>query len=202
MKKFVTVALLISCALGAAAVAWTDTRATRESSGEAKQSGSESPDGPRAQENGETSTADLQRYWDDVTAFLKQGAYRDALQSLTVILSITPNDPRAQLYKALCERRLQATQAFQQLSPSALASLHQQLEQEERQQQRTSAQLDALERQLRKEQATWDHTLKAIQRDTERQEQLRARQAKVEARRIHREAREAKRRRAAAPFPH
>lgn len=187
MKKFVTVALLISCALGVAAIAWTDTRATGESPDQAaERSGSGTPDTSRAQDGGGRSTADLQRYWDEVHAFLKQGAYRDALQSLTIILSITPNDPRVPLYKTLCERRLQATQAFQQLSPSALASLTERLEQEEQEQRRTTAQLDALERQLRKEQATWDQTLKTIQRDTERQGQLRARQAKAEAQRTRR----------------
>lgn len=184
MKRFVVLAPLISCVLVVAAIAWTDSRATGEPPDQAaERSGSGTPDPSRAQDGGGRSTADLQRHWDDVTAFLKQGAYRDALQSLTIILSITPNDPRVPLYKTLCERRLQATQAFQQLSPLALASLAARLEQEERQQRRTTAQLDALERQLRKEQATWDQTLKTIQRDTERQEQLHARQAKAEARR-------------------
>ena len=48
------------------------------------------------------------RQWDDVKSSLKRGAYREALESVDVILSASPNDSRAQLYRSLCEKRLAA----------------------------------------------------------------------------------------------
>ncbi len=107
---------------------------------------------------------DLQRHWQDVKSSLKQGAYLDALQTLEVLLTITPDDPWAQLYRTLCETRLRTPSPFTQLSPAQLAALHEQLRQEEGAQRRTTAQNAALERAIRQEQVRWDRELKTLQR--------------------------------------
>ncbi len=115
---------------------------------------------------------DTKHRWDDVKASLKQGAYREALESLDVILSVTPNDPWAQLYHSLCELRLKAPMPFPQLSRQQLASLSTQLHQEERAQRRAASVQKVLERQVRKEQKQWDRELALLQRQAERDQQV------------------------------
>ena len=77
------------------------------------------------------AATDPERAWAQAKTFLKQGAYRDALESFDVILVATPNDSWAQLYHALCELRLESVQPFVQLSPEQLTGLKQRLKQEE-----------------------------------------------------------------------
>ena len=126
------------------------------------------------------AATDLDRHWSDVRQFLRQGAYRDALQSLEVLLQITPKDPRAQLYHALCEIRLESPPSFTPLSVSGLEALRAQLQEEEREQHRASAQQKALEREVRKEQARWDRELQQLDeqaRHTEQAARVQAREA-------------------------
>ena len=123
----------------------------------------------------------LERHWDDVTTFLRQGAYSDALASLDVILSATPNDPRARLYQELCRLRLDnADAAFSPLPPPQLKSLKAKLRREERDQKRTQAQLKALKRQMKKEQGAWDRELDRLDEQVKRDEQRQAKQAKLD----------------------
>ena len=124
---------------------------------------------------------DPKNLWQTTNTFLKQGAYRDALQSLEVLLTITPNDPWAQLYRSLCEIRLQGPQRFGQVSPSQLAVLQELLHQEQRDQRRTTAQQQLIERQIRKEQARWDQELKMLQRKAEQEDTRKRQHAQAEA---------------------
>ena len=112
-------------------------------------------------------SVDTSRAWNDAKTFLKQGAYRQALESLNVILSATPNDTKAQLYRALCEQRLKIASPFTQLSPEELTSLSARLKDEEQAQRRSAAQQKAIERQLKNEQAQWDRDVKALQRQAD-----------------------------------
>lgn len=122
-----------------------------------------------------------QQHWDEAKRFLKQGAYRDALQSLDIILTQTPNDPWAQLYHSLCDLRMQSTASFSRLSPAQLAALQEALRLEERAQRRAGVQQKSLERQIRKEQAKWDKELEAIARQAEREETLMRHMVQTEA---------------------
>ena len=111
---------------------------------------------------------EIDRHWTEVRQLLKQGAYRDALQSLELLRRMTPDDPRAQLYYALCELRLQSPPAFEQLSAETLHEMEDRLKQEERQHKRVRAQSKALERQVKKEQARWDRELHTLERQAEK----------------------------------
>ncbi len=110
----------------------------------------------------------LEQAWKDVRSSLRQGEYHQALQTLQVILSQTPDDPWAQLYRSLCEMRLESTQPFPQLSASQLAGLRSKLQQEERSQKRSAALQKAIEREVKKEQAKWDRELDQLERDANR----------------------------------
>jgi len=75
-----------------------------------------------------TAAADTpQSLWNQVKASLKQGAYREALQSLDALQAASPQDPWAPLYRSLCELRLQSPSTFAQISPAQLAALKAQL---------------------------------------------------------------------------
>ena len=127
------------------------------------------------------SAAERQRDWEQVRRFLKQGAYRDALQALERILAVTPNDSQAQLYQLLCTHRLEGPSSFPQLSSGQAASLEEQLRQEERQQRRTAAQLKALDRQVKNEQKRWDRELAGMERQVKRQEREQRKHAEADA---------------------
>jgi len=123
-----------------------------------------------------------QRQWDDVKAALKRGAYREALQSLDIILlSVSPDDPRAQLYRTLCERRLASPQQFAALTPLQLNTLKQQLRAEEGAQRRASAQQQTLERQVRREQERWDQELETLHRQAQREQKVKAQREQAQA---------------------
>ena len=124
---------------------------------------------------------DLTRHWTDARSFLKQGAYRDALQLLDIILTITPDDPWAQLYHTLCERRLQSPPPFRRLSIDELGSVRQALRLEEETQRKTRARQQVLERELRREQAKWDNDLAILRRQAQAEERRRRAQAQREA---------------------
>ncbi|MBI4004043.1 MAG: LPS export ABC transporter periplasmic protein LptC [Candidatus Omnitrophica bacterium] len=121
------------------------------------------------------------RQWDDVKASLKRGAYREALQSLDILLSVSPSDARAQLYRTLCERRLASPQRFAAITPAQLGALKQQLRAEERSQQRASAQQGVLDRRLQQEQARWDRELETLHRRAERDRKLAAQREQAQA---------------------
>lgn len=125
--------------------------------------------------------AQLKREWEDVKASLRQGAYRPALQSLEVLLTLTPDDPWAQLYHSLCELRLESPPPFQQLSHDQLQALEARLRDEERLQRRAAVQQKALDRQVRKEQLRWDRELDLLERQAEREQQQRRQQAQAQA---------------------
>jgi hypothetical protein len=161
VKNVLTCVVVVWCALSLSASAWAAARP-----------------GPEVErQTGE----DLKRHWDEAKGFLKRGAYRDALQSLEIILTSTPDDPWAQLYHSLCELRLEAPPPFPPLSSTEIASLKGRLHREEQVQRRAIAQQKALERQLRNEQARWDKELATLQRAADRDEKRRRQQAQAEA---------------------
>ena len=123
---------------------------------------------------------DLKRHWEDAKRFLRHGAYEDAKRSLDAILAVTPDDPWAQAYHALCERRLQASRPFTQLTPEQFRSMQQQLHREDQAQRSTAARQKAIERSIRKEQDQWDRQLKAREQQAKREEQLKQREAKAQ----------------------
>jgi len=123
----------------------------------------------------------LAAYWDQAKASLKQGAYREALQTLDVILTMTPNDPWASLYRSLCEARLQGPAGIAPVSRAELQELHERLRQEERQQRRAAAQHRAIEREIQKEQAKWDRDLEQLQREAEREQKRKLQAGRKEA---------------------
>ena len=161
MKRAFQIALIAWCLFSlSASVSWADTRPGK---------------GDGRAEN------QLKRRWDEAKSFLKAGAYGDALQSLDVILRLTPDDPWAQLYHSLCELRLKSPPPFAQLAPTQLASLKERLRSEEHAQRRSSAQQKTLERTLRNEQARWDRELDVLEQQAKREEQVKHREAQVEA---------------------
>ncbi|MBI2495935.1 MAG: hypothetical protein HYW10_05170, partial [Candidatus Omnitrophica bacterium] len=192
MKKSVAAVVVLGCALSLTSFVWAKANPSRRNSSPATTEGGTRPavaiakgeserqtePGPRGDRGRDKN--DLQRYWDDVKSSLKQGAYRDALQSIDIILSIAPNDPRVPLYRSLCERRLQGPPLFAQLSPAALTSLKERLHQEEQDERRSAAQQKALERLIRNEQVRWDQELKTLQQQAEREEKLKRQQAQAE----------------------
>ncbi len=127
---------------------------------------------------------------------MRQGAYEEASRHLEVILSVTPNDSWAQLYRSLCEQRLQSVQRFPQASAEEVESLQARLREEEQQQRRSAAEHKALERQLKKEQDQWDREQETLQKQIEREQQQNARKAKEEAVARARAEREQRRQRA------
>ncbi len=127
------------------------------------------------------SSADTKRAWEQVRAALRHGAYRDALQPLDQILEATPDDPWAQLYRSLCQLRLEASSPIASLTPEQLATLSQQLHDEARLQHQEEARQKSLERHIQKEQAHWDRELDALQRQAERDERLKRKQAQTQA---------------------
>ena len=132
---------------------------------------------------------DLEGHWQDARRFLRQGAYEDARRSLKAILTATPDDPWAQAYHTLCERRLQSSQPFTQLTPEQLREVQQRLQREEQAQRRAAARQKAMERTVRTEQERWDRQLEAQEQQAKRQEQLTQREVKAaETARAKREA--------------
>lgn len=129
---------------------------------------------------------------DDVKALMKQGAYREALQMVNRLLADDPDQPRAQAYRSICERRLRDTAQFQPLTKDELHGLRERLEAEQEQQRRAAEQQQALERELAKEQARWKEELASAQQETIRARQAQEREAARQA---------AEQRRLAAPPP-
>ncbi len=120
-------------------------------------------------------------HWQQAKAALKQGAYRTALESLDEILKLTPDDPWAQLYHALCELRLKSTPTFSSVEPADYRSLKVRLKQETGAQKQEAKRRKALDRQVRKEQAKWDKELQQLQRQAEQEDKERRRQAQEQA---------------------
>ena len=125
--------------------------------------------------------ADTDHLWIEVKQALRQGAYRDALESLEVLLQHHPDDPRAQLYRSLCELRLEAPPQFEQVSPDALARLNARLKDEEQGQRRARAQQKALEREVKREQVRWDRELKMMEQAAQRDARSRRQQEQAQA---------------------
>ncbi|PIQ84402.1 MAG: hypothetical protein COV75_02500 [Candidatus Omnitrophica bacterium CG11_big_fil_rev_8_21_14_0_20_63_9] len=119
--------------------------------------------------------------WDDVKRFLRQGAYRDALQTLETLHVLTPNDPQILLYRSLCQTRLRAASGIDALTPEELSSLQQRLREEERAQRRWAKQQKTLERQLRSEQERWDQELATLQRQAQRQGRAQRQEVQADA---------------------
>ncbi len=127
------------------------------------------------------AATDPQPYWNDARAAIRHGAYHDALQSLETILSLTPDDPWAQLYRTLVTLRLQSAKTLPQFSPEQLKALKTQLEQEERDRKHFAAEQKRVERKLQQEQAKWDQELALLQRQAEQEDRVRRQQAQHEA---------------------
>lgn len=122
-----------------------------------------------------------ERLWDDVKRFLRQGAYRDALQTLDTLQVLTPDDPQIPLYRSLCQTRLRSTSDIDALTPEELSSLQQRLHQEERAQRRWAKQQKTLERQLRSEQKRWDQELVTLQRQARQEDRTQRQEAQADA---------------------
>lgn len=167
--------------------AWADARPPGSPVAKAGAGGDqEKRAGARPGDDERRAGEDLQRHWEDARRFLRQGAYEDARRALAAILAVTPADPWAQLYHSLCERRLQSSRPFTQLSPSQFRSLQQELQQEEQAQRRAAARQKAMERTVRKEQDRWDRQLEAGERQAKREEERKQREARVRAAAPHR----------------
>ncbi len=124
---------------------------------------------------------ELSRLWQDVRGLIRQAAYREALQRLELIAARAPGDPMVELYRALCERRLQVSAPIPQRSEESLRELQQRLEQEELARRRAVAMQRALDQQARREQAQWDQELKTLQREAQRQAKLQRMRDRVAA---------------------
>ncbi len=155
----------------------------------ARATGPNAEDAPSSATSNRASAQELSRHWDAARTSLKHGDYRAALQSVEAILAITPDDPRAQLYRSLCERRLGSSQPHTQISPEEMAALKDRLRAEEQAQRRFTTQQQAMERDLRREQATWDEELKGLTEQAQRDARLAREHAHTEAIRRAREER-------------
>ena len=127
------------------------------------------------------SQESLQRHWEEAKRLMATQAYREALQELTIILTLTPRDPVAVAYRKLCEKRLSAAREFGALSPTQLVTLQEALSQEQRAQAREAAQQKALERQITKQQAKADAELSAINDQARRAKRIQQRRATAQA---------------------
>ncbi len=135
-----------------------------------------------------SQTAETKQHWQDAKRALRRGDYRDALQSLDILDTLTPDDPWVQLYKALVTLRLESAQTIPQASAAQLREMRQRLHDEERLRHRFGKEQKQLERQVKQEQAAWDTALQHEQRTALRDEQVKrktahretARQARTE----------------------
>ncbi len=105
----------------------------------------------------------VRHHWDDVRTALRRGDYASARRSLDLIRELTPEDPDLPLYHLLLRARDESSSPFTQVTPDRLAALKRQLDEEERAQRKHAVQLKALDRQVMKEQATWDQESKRLQ---------------------------------------
>jgi len=132
---------------------------------------------PQQVQNG----ANPEAYWQQAKSLIRQGAYRQALESLDHLSTLVPDDPWVPLYRELCQARLASPESFRPLSPSELASLTARLEQEAQAQRRTAAIHQTMERQLRDEQTQWDRTLARLKKEAESVAEAQRRQERAEA---------------------
>lgn len=177
IKPVFAVLMAAACALGLGASVWAKARQPAEGQEAAPHAPSgEDRAAPARPETPGPSSEALQPQWNEAKRLLSQGAYLEARQVLERILSVTPDDPWAAAYRALCDRRLAATSSFTPISSSQLQSLKERLRQESHAQGRASAQQEAIERQLRKEQTRWDQELKALDEQVEKDERLKRQQ--------------------------
>ena len=120
-------------------------------------------------------------HWNQAKAALKQGAYRTALDSLEEVLTLTPDDPWAQLYRTLCELRLSAPSVFSSVDSADYRALKVRLHRETRAQHQEARRRKVLDRQVRTEQAKWDQELETLQQQAEHDEEQRKRRVQEEA---------------------
>ena len=125
----------------------------------------------------EARLADL---WHRARAALEARQYDRALGPLDDILTLTPEDPWAKLYRSLAQSRAHATGATKSLGAEEWSALRQRLKEEERRQAGQAEQRRAVERAVRREQTQWDRELQALQREKDRQAREKAREARRE----------------------
>ncbi len=123
----------------------------------------------------------IDELWKDLRSLLKQGAYEAALSRIEKLEALTPADERLQLYRQLCEQRLETTRPFEQLSPERFERLQAQLKQEEQQRHRAKAARNAQQRRLTAERARWDQELLALQKAAQEQAKHQQQRAKQRA---------------------
>ena len=121
-----------------------------------------------------------QRHWDQVKRLIERRAYREALEELSIILTMMPHDARAIAYRRLCESRLRAARQFVALSPEKLEALTESLTQEQHAQVREAVQMKALQREIANEQAKWDAELKRVERHVIRERKALGDRARLE----------------------
>ena len=119
--------------------------------------------------------------WSQVKQLMSRGSYREALEALEHLRHLAPNDPFIEAYRALCEKRLHAQGQFVQLSPGELSALNEAVQQEQQAQKRSAAQAASLQRQVTIEQRHWDADIRTLRRQTQREEQLKERAARRDA---------------------
>ncbi len=139
----------------------------------------------------QTSFADeaAKTQWQQVKQFIAQGSYRDALSALERLATVAPDDPFLPAYRALCEKRLRAEDQWVRLTPAQLMTAHEALNRENASQRRAQAQAEAIERQIRREQAGWDAQLKVLRRQSLREQHAQERAKKLEVKRRRENAR-------------
>lgn len=118
---------------------------------------------------------------DQAKTSIRAGDYRSALQTLDALLVDSPHDPDAQIYRALCDVRLHASQDYAPISAERLRTLKERLSDETRAQARTSHRRKAAEMQLHSEQERWDRELQALEHQSRRDKAARKQQAQTEA---------------------
>jgi hypothetical protein len=114
----------------------------------------------------------VEKHWEQVRQLITRGAYREALQELEMILTLTPGDARAQAYRSLCERRLQEAQPFASRNAQERQALQESLKREEQAKARAAAQERAVRKQVEAEQRRWDEEVARLQREDARRRKV------------------------------
>lgn len=139
------------------------------------------PSGKQAQPSGSTAGGIQPGAWEEVKKLIKEGRYEEALVSLDALAAASPEDVHVQLYRSLCQTRLKSKQVFEGLSSEDYETLQQRLNTEVKEQKRSAAIQKSVDKQIQKEQASWDKALNTLQKQADQQAEQARKQAQAEA---------------------
>ncbi|MBI4354683.1 MAG: LPS assembly protein LptD [Candidatus Omnitrophica bacterium] len=126
--------------------------------------------------------------WQQVKQLIASGSYREALSALEHLETVAPDNPFLSAYRSLCEERLRAEEQWVHVTPAQLAAVQEALERESAAQRRSQAQMEAIERQIHREQAMWDGQLRVLRQQSLAEQKVQERAKRLEVKRRRDEA--------------